>query len=87
MRLRRDLEEYAELLDKAWALPPTCEPLRRIAELRALAQLLVAPPTALTALVNGEGLGLAVRREEALRWLARRSDFRARERPFKTLLA
>ena len=85
LRLRRDLEEYCHLLEADFALPESAEQLRRLAELRALAALLVAPPMALTALVNGEGLGVAVRREEAIRWLSLRADYHRTERPFRQL--
>ena len=89
LRLRRDLEEYASLLEAAdgFGMQPSDEQPRRLAELRALASLLVAPPTALTSLVNGEGLGVAVRREEAVSWLPRRADFRRGERPFRMLMS
>jgi len=87
LRLRRDLEEYSTLLEGDLLLSPAAEQPRRLAELRALANLLVAPPTALTALVNGEGMGVAVQREEAVRWLPRRADYRRGERPFRQLTA
>jgi len=85
LRLKRDVAEFAQLLG-LWGLPPLAAPQRRLAELGALASLTVAPTAALAGLVNGEGLGLAVRREEALRWLALRADFRKGERPFSLLL-
>ena len=86
LRLKRDLAEYGTLLT-AWGILPGATPQRRVAELGALANLLVAPRPALQDMLAGAGLGLAVRREEALRWLPLRSDFKKGERPFSTLMS
>ena len=85
LRLKRDLAEYGTLLT-AWGILPGATPQRRLAELGALANLLVAPRPALPDMLGGTGLGLAVRREEALRWLPLRTDFKKGERPFSTLM-
>jgi hypothetical protein len=85
LRLKRDLAEYGALAT-AWGVPADSAVPRRLAELGALANLLVAPKPALAALLGGEGLGLAVRREEGVRWLALRADFRKGDRPFSTLV-
>ncbi len=45
----------------------------------------MAPRPALAGLLGGEGLGAAVQREEALRWLALRADFRKNDRVFSAL--
>ena len=84
LRLKRDLAEYGTQLS-AWGVLPGAPSQRRLAELGALANLLVAPRPALEGLLGGEGLGLAVRREEALRWLALRADYKKGERPFSQL--
>jgi hypothetical protein len=86
LRLKRDLAEYGTQLS-AWGVLPGALPQRRLAELGALANLLVAPKPALQGLLGGEGLGLAVRREEALRWLTLRADYKKGERPFSQLMA
>jgi len=86
LRLKRDLAEYGSQLS-AWGVQPGALPQRRLAELGALANLLVAPRPALVGLLGGEGLGLAVRREEALRWLTLRTDYKKSERPFSQLAA
>jgi hypothetical protein len=85
LRLKRDLAEYGALT-AAWGVPADSAVPRRLAELGALANLLVAPKPALALLLGGEGLGLAVPREEGIRWLALRADFRKGDRPFSTLV-
>ena len=85
LRLKRDVTEYAALLT-GWGMHPTSAALTRLAEIGALANLLVAPLTALPGLVNGEGLGVAVRREDALAFLSRRSDYSKSKTPFAQLM-
>jgi hypothetical protein len=85
LRLKRDVTEYSALLT-TWGMHPTSSALSRLAEMGALANLLVAPLTALPGLVNGEGLGVAVRRDDALAFLSRRSDFSKSKRPFSQLM-
>jgi hypothetical protein len=85
LRLKRDVIEYATLLS-SWGLHPASTALTRLAGFGALANLLVAPTAALPGLVNGEGLGVTVRREEALRYLSLRTDFSKSKRPFSLLL-
>ena len=86
LRLKRDVAEYGAVLTTC-GVPADSASQRRLAELGALANLLVAPKPALPGLVNGEGLGVAVRRDEALRWLPLRADYRKNDRPFSQLLA
>ena len=84
LRLKRDLAEYSRML-QAWGLSPSSIAQTRLAELGALANLLVAPRPALTGLLSGEGLGLAVSREDSLRFVALRDDYRRNDKAFSQL--
>lgn len=84
LRLKRDLAEYSRML-LSWGLSPTSAAQARLAELSALTNLLVAPRPALAGLLGGEGLGLAVSRDEALRFLALRDDYRRNDKAFTQL--
>jgi len=85
LRLKRDVTEYTTLFT-SWGLHPDSSSRIRLARMGALANLLVAPPTELPGLVNGEGLGVAVKRSDAVAMLLRRSDFSRTKRPFSQLL-
>ncbi len=85
LRLKRDLAEYGTLL-AAWGVPQAAAPQRRLAELGALVNILIAPRPALASLLHGEGLGVAVQRPELLRWLALRGDYRKNEKAYAVMV-